>query len=178
MKDNAINVMKLNVLDAHDRLLEIKKKESITISQGAEDCLKKNPLSLALQEKSPYIYMFAHPRTEPDGNGKRMFWQPRLTKPKAQTNSYLFRAISKSDSIEICWLLPSEDTWGQNKKGNVAENELVEWSINMYKYKKKELEEPHPDDLPEARMKTIYHEVVSSIKTKKWQPKQGFLEAF
>jgi hypothetical protein len=171
MKDNAINVMKLNVLDSHDRLLELKKSEAQTLGQGAEDCLKKNPLSLALQEKSPYIYMFAHPRTEADGNTKKMFWQPRLTKPQAQTNSYLFRAISKSDSIEICWMLPSRETWGQHKKGNIAENELVEWSINMFLNKKKELEEPHPDDLPEAKMKMIYYEVLNSIKAKKWQPK-------
>ena len=76
--------MKINRLEAHDRLLHFKNDQNSTIQQGAEDCLKKNPLSLALQDHSPYIYIFAHPRTADDGVNKRLLWQPRLTKPKAQ----------------------------------------------------------------------------------------------
>ena len=98
--------MKVDRLETHDRLLHFKKDQALNIAQGAEDCLKRNPLSLAIQSRSPYVYLFAHPRTADDGFTKRMLWQPRLTRPKAQTNSYLFRAQSNSDVIEVCWLLP------------------------------------------------------------------------
>ena len=112
--------MKLNRLEPHDRLLHFKKDQEANIFQGAEDCLKKNPDSLFFQARSSYIYIFAHPRTADDGLNKRMLWQPRLWKPKAQTNSYLFRVKSKTDIIEICWIIPPRELWGQYDKGKVT----------------------------------------------------------
>jgi len=148
--------MKLNRLETHDRLQHFIKDQSNTIAQGADDCLKRNSLSLALQDRAPYVYMFAHPRTADDGVTKRMVWQPRLTKPRAQTNSYLFRAQSKSDIVQICWLLPPEEMWPQYQKGNMTEHESVVWSISQYVNNRKELDMPDPDDLSEERVKAIY----------------------
>lgn len=156
--------MKLNRLETHDRLEHFIKDQSINIAAGAEACLKKNRLSLALQERSPYIYLFAHPRTEDDGVTKKMFWQPRLTKPEAQTNSYLFRAQSKTDIVEVCWLLPPRVMWAQYRKGNVTEHEVVVWSISQYMNKKPELEKPDPNDLPDHVARDIYKQVIAEIR--------------
>lgn len=138
--------MKLNRLETHDRLQHFIQDQSQTIWQGAEDCLKKNPDSLRLQEKSHYIYLFAHPRTDDDGVTKRFLWQSRLSKPKPQTNSYLFRAKSKTDIIEICWLLPPQELWKQYQKGNVTHHPIVLWSIDQFINNRKKLEEADPDD--------------------------------
>jgi len=148
--------MKLNRLETHDRLEHFVEDQSINIAQGAADCLRKNPLSIALQEKSPYIYIFAHPRTADDGVTKKMYWQPRLTKPTPQTNSYLFRAKSNSDILEVCWLLPPSQMWDQYKKGNVTECEWVLWSIDQYMNNKKKMSQPEPDDLSDQICKNIY----------------------
>jgi hypothetical protein len=88
-------ILKVDRLETHDRLEFFINDQWQKITQGAEDCLFKNPDSLALQEQCPYIYIFAHPRTSDDGVNKRLLWQPRVTKPKAQTNSYLFREPRK-----------------------------------------------------------------------------------
>lgn len=174
--------MKLNRLEAHDRLLHLKQDQSLNIAQGAEDCLKKNPLSLALQEKSHYIYIFAHPRTADDGVNKRMYWQPRLSKPEAQENSYLFRAISKTDNLEICWLIPPKTMWKQYRKGNVTEHEIVIWSIDQFIKNKKNLEMSDPNDLPEEQakhiLKGVIHEKMEEIRIKKMYPSQAFSEGF
>lgn len=163
--------MKLNRLEAHDRLLHFKKDQDVNIFQGAEDCLKRNPLSLAIQEKSPYIYLFAHPRTADDGVTKVMYWQPRLSKPEAQTNSYLFRAQSKTDIIEVCWLIPPREMWPQYNIGNVTESELVMWSVNQFRFNQEELEKPHPEDMSEERGKVILqgiiNEHISTLKHRK-----------
>lgn len=148
--------MKIDRLETHDRYQHFIEDQSRGISQGCEDCLKKNPLSLKLQEYSPYVYLFAHPRTSDDGHSQRMIWQPRLCKPKAQTNSYLFRAQSKTDLIEICWLLPPREQWNQYKKGNITESDITNWSINLFKTKRAELEESHPEDLSDERIRYIY----------------------
>lgn len=155
--------MKLNRLETHDRLLHFKQDQALSISQGAEDCLKRNFLSLALQEKSPYVYLFAHPRTSDDGVTKRMIWQPRLTKPKAQTNSYLFRAQSKSDVLEVCWLIPPREMWGQYEKGKMFENEYVTWSIDQFTNNRETLEAPEKDDLPDHIIKKYYIDIASEI---------------
>ncbi len=147
--------MKLNRLETHDRLLHFKQDQSLNIAQGAEDCLKKNPLSLAIQTRCPYVYIFAHPRTSDDGISKRMLWQPRMTKPKSQTNSYLFRATSHTDNLEICWLLPPREMLKQYLKGQVCENEYVIWSYHQFDNKRKELELPHEQDFSDDQCKIV-----------------------
>jgi len=164
--------MKIQRLETHDRLLHLKKEQSLNIAQGAEDCLKKNSLSLAYQAYSPYIYLFAHPRTLGHDEKtalwmtgqfkdwgeipeKVMFWQPRLSKPEAQTNSYLFRALSNTDELEVCWLIPPQEMWPQYKKGNVTEHQIVNWSITMFQTNKKGLETPHSDDLNDQQAKNV-----------------------
>lgn len=169
--------MKLNRLETHDRLQYLVKEQSANIYQGAEDCLKKNPLSLAIQEKSPYLYIFAHPRTlgmderiKLWNTGKfktfdevpthKLSWQPRLSIPEVQTNSYLFRAKSKTDIIEVCWMLPPREMWRQYKLGNVTESNWVLWSIEQFKENKEHLKQPHPDDFPESISSKIMQQIV------------------
>lgn len=158
--------MKLNRLETHDRLLTFKKDQEANIFQGADDCLKRNPLSLSLQDYSPYVYLFAHPRTAEDGVTKVMYWQPRLTKPTPQTNSYLFRAKSHSDIIEVCWILPDEMMWSQYDKGKVTENELVLWCIDQYKNNRYNMGKPEPDDLPDEKIDMIYRQIKADTSSK------------
>ncbi len=155
--------MKINRLETHDRLQHLKKDQALNLSQGCEDCLKRNSLSLSLQHHSPYIYIFAHPRTSDDGVTKRMLWQARLSRPSAQTNSYLFRAQSHSDIVEVCWMIPPMEMWDQYRKGNITENETVLWSINQYMNNRTGLETSHPEDLPEERQRYIYRTIRQNI---------------
>lgn len=148
--------MKLNLLETHDRLLHFLADQSQTIWQGAEDCLKKNPDSLKYQEYMPYIYIFAHPRTDDDGVTKRMLWQPRVSRPKPQENSYLFRALSHTDLIETCWLIPPKDLWDQFKPEHLTHEPTIIWSIDLFKYNRKELQKPHPEDLSEKQIRQIF----------------------
>ena len=152
--------MKLNRLETHDRLLHFKKDQAQNIFQGCEECLKKNPLSLALQEKSTYIYIFAHPRTDDDGVTKKMFWQARLSKPEPQTNSYLFRAISNTDMVEVMWLLPPQEQWKQYNERNVTESNEVLWSIRQFTQNRERMSQPEPEDLPEELGRTILQKVI------------------
>jgi hypothetical protein len=165
--------MKVNILEAHDRKKHLIKDQSENIFRGAEDCLRKNSDSLFYQDRSPYVYIFAHPRTADDGVNKRMLWQPRLMKPEAQTNSYLFRAKSHSDLIEVCWLLPPQELWRQYKEGNMLENQDIICSIDNYIYNKKQLEARHSEDLPEERCKQILQELIRNKKFEKLVKQSG-----
>lgn len=152
--------MKLNRLETHDRLQYLQKDQWIVISKGAEDCLLRNPDSLEIQSVLPYVYLFAHPRLADDGINTRLLWQPRMSRPEPQTNSYCFRGISNTDKLEICWLLPPREMWGQYKKGNVTESDITAWSIHQFQHNFDKLNSPHPDDLShEAIRSRIQHAV-------------------
>jgi hypothetical protein len=166
--------MKITRLETHDRLEHFKQDQSQNISQGCDDCLKINPLSLALQEKSPYIYIFAHARTADDGVNKRVLWQPRLSKPTPQTNSCLFRVQSKTDISEVCWILPPEEMWSQYMKGKVTESNIVLWSIDQYVNHRHEMKQPCAGDLTKDQIYNIYRQIGREMDEEKRQKKQDF----
>ncbi len=161
-------IMKIDRLEAHDRYQYFIQDQSKQIFQGADECLRGNPDSLRLQEKSHYIYIFAHPRTADDGLNKRLLWQPRLVKPKAQCNSYLFRAQSNSDILEICWLLPPYELWDQYDKGKVCESNWAAWSIDQYKHNKAALEKPFEDDWTDEQAMNLFKQcLIEAIASKR-----------
>lgn len=145
--------MKIDRLETHDRLLHFKKEQEANLFTGIDDCVSRNKDCLSMQEYFPWVYIFAHPRTADDGVTRRMIYQPRLLKPKAQENSYLFRLISNTDNVEIIWLLPPSELWDQYEKGNITESEDVRVSIWNYKNRREQLEAPHKDDWNENRIR-------------------------
>ena len=159
--------MRVNRLEAHDRLEYFLKDQHDIIAQGAEDCLKKNPDSLKYQEKSHYVYIFAHPRTADNGVDKKLYWQPRLTKPEAQTNSYLFRAQSKTDIVEVCWMIPPSELWSQYQEGNVCESNWCAWSINQYLHHREDLEKSFEDDWTFEQAWNILKSILNESKNEK-----------
>lgn len=171
----AIPLFKTSRLEAHDRYEYLIKDQSEAVQQGAEDCLKKNSLSLAYQERSPYVYLYGHARTHEDGIRKRLIWEPRLTKPLPSSNSYLFRAISKSDVLEVCWVLPPVESWEQYKKGNIIDSEIVTWSIHQYIHNRDELGKPFAEDLPDHRCKEILLSIAREMDEAKQASSVDFL---
>lgn len=155
--------MKIERLETHDRLLHLQQDQSETLSQGALDCVQRNPLSLALQARAPYIYVFAHPRTHDDGVNKRMLWQPRLGKPKPQTNSYLWRVKSHTTDFELCWMIPPRELWEQYKEGNITQSELVTWSIDQFVNNREKLAEPFPEDFSQAQIRQILKDIAQEM---------------
>mgnify|MGYP001568648486 CR=1 FL=1 len=152
--------MKVDRLETHDRYKHFIQDQQHTIWKGADDCLKINSDSLKIQEKCHYVYLFAQPRTAEDGYKKRLLWQPRLLKPKAQTNSYLFRAQSNTDIIEICWLIPPREMWNQYDKGKVCESNWTSWSIWQFQNNRAELEKPFADDVTDEQAKNIFKKIL------------------
>lgn len=163
--------MKLNRLETHDRLVHFKKDQDLNVFLGAEECLKRNPDALKYQSHSSYIYIFAHPRTTEDGRNKRLLWQPRLIKPKPESNSYLFRAQSYTDLIEVCWLIPDERLWPQFDANKLTTDPTISWSIEQFKHNQMRLAQSHPEDLSIAQagqiLKTVLLESISEKNREK-----------
>jgi len=151
--------MKINILDAHDRY-QYFTKQSFSIAECCQDIINKQPFG-----NIPF-YIFAHARTEDDGVNKRLIWQPRLTKPKAQTNSMLFKVYPGSDEVKVLWMIPARELWGQYGKGLVTENKTVTESIDNFKNHRAKLEAKDPDDLQDYQIDDIYRQLSQQAKIK------------
>lgn len=151
--------MKINPLDAHDRY-EYLTKQSFDIAECCQDLINQRPFG-----KHPF-YIFAHTRTEEDGATKRLIWQPRLTKPKAQTNSMLFKAYPGTDLIKVIWMIPARELWGQYSKGKMTQNKTVSESIYDFQFNRNKLEEKEADDMTDEQACAVYTELSRNARTK------------
>lgn len=149
--------MKIDPLDAHDRLGEFQ-KQSLDISECCQDLIRKRPFG-----DHPF-YIFAHARTDDDGVTKRLIWQPRLTKPKAQTNSMLFKGYPGSDNVKVIWMIPAREMWGQYQKEMVTESDIVMQSIDDFEHNRARLEEKEEDDLSDEAIDSIYKSIGTQAK--------------
>lgn len=149
--------MKIDPLDAHDRLGEFQ-KQSLDISECCQDLIRKRPFG-----DHPF-YIFAHARTDDDGVTKRLIWQPRLTKPKAQTNSMLFKGYPGSDTVKIYWMIPDRHMWPQYEKGKLGESQIVIESIHSFEHDRATLEAPDVDDLNDEAIDSIYKSIGTQAK--------------
>ncbi len=170
-------MMKLNRLETHDRMLEFNKQWE-TINQGCLDCIRNVPNEIT----SPF-YVFAHARTvdrdeqvsmiyDNFGNphfktpSMRLIWSPRITKPQAQSNSYLFLAQKNTDTVRILWLIPAPELWQQYEPGKMTHNPDVWTSIVNYKHHKAKLNEPDADG-PTAYDVNRWRQVMAAIAREK-----------
>jgi hypothetical protein len=144
-------ILDINRHDAHDRLTYIKRNQSLTITEMIESIREKNPF-----DGLPF-YIFAHMRAADDGINKRLLWQPRLKKPKAELNSMLFKVHPyDKETVKIIWIIPDKHLWGQYEKGKLCDNQTVKESIHAYRTRREELEADEADDLSDARAKEVY----------------------
>jgi hypothetical protein len=151
--------MKIHRLETHDRY-QYFTKQNFSISECCQNIIDQRPF------EDHNFYIFAHARTHEDGVTKRLIWQPRLTKPKAQTNSMLFKAYPGTDNINIIWIIPQPELWGQYKKGNICGNQIIIESIDAFKYRRYELEKKEKDDLSDLEIEAIYKEIAKNAKYK------------
>lgn len=156
--------MKINRLDAHDRYKHLT-NQSFDIGECCQDLIDQKPFG-----DHPF-YIFAHTRTEEDGSTKRLIWQPRLTKPRAQTNSMLFKAYPGSDVLKVIWMIPARELWGQYDKHLLTANKTVSESIYDFQFHRNKLEEREDDDMTDEQIDQVYKEVSANAKRSKDMPK-------
>jgi hypothetical protein len=161
--------MKINRLDAHDRY-QFFINQPFDISSCCEDLIREKPFG------DHAFYIFSHPRTIgfdekfklfmsgkyaswEEVPEKTLIWQPRLTKPQAQTNSMLFKAYPGTDLIKIIWMIPPPEMWDMYAHDKLTANSIVSESIHDFKTAKEKLEEREPDDLSEEVIKEVYKRI-------------------
>ena len=155
--------MKINRLETHDRYKHFT-NQNFDIAECCQNLIDQRPFG-----DHPF-YIFAHTRTHEDGVTKRLIWQPRLTKPSAQSNSMLFKAYPGTDIVKVIWMIPDQHLWAQFSEGKVTENKTICDSIRLFVNEKHLLEEKEPDDLTDEQINAIYRQISVNAKPQKFQP--------
>lgn len=143
--------MKLDRLETHDRFVHFT-GQSFDIAQCCQHLIDQKPFG-----DHPF-YIFAHPRTDDNGIDKRLVWQPRLSKPYAQTNSMLFKAYPNSDVLKVIWILPTREMWEQYSHTKLCENKVIAESIYDFLINREKLEAPEEDDPSSQRIQELLFE--------------------
>lgn len=144
--------MDATILDAHDRLIRLRKLSG-SISKMCQRLIDEAPFG-----QSVPFYAFAHARTTDDGLGKRLIWQPRLTKPKAQENSMLFKLYpAEKDKVKVIWMIPQRELWRSYESGKLLESNMIRQSIRNFLIAPEGLEQPEKDDWSDEQIKDYYH---------------------
>lgn len=149
--------MKVDILDAHDRYQHFT-KQNFDIGTCCQDLIDKRPFG------DHSFYIFAHARTDEQPGVKRLIWQPRLTKPKAQTNSMLFKAYPGTDTVKVIWMIPARELWAEFEFGKLAQNITVVESICQFRNNREKLEAKEGDDLPDEAIDMIYRDISLGAK--------------
>jgi hypothetical protein len=186
--------MIINPLEAHDRLEKFKSK-SEDISQTCQDIINQRPFG-----NHPF-YIFSHKReiglderismfnqdltaalkdltykrrwnSMEEVPNARIIWQPRLTKPRAQTNSMLFKAYPGQDIIKVIWMIPPRELFSQYGKDKLTENPVVCESIYDFENNRAKLEAPEDDDLNDDQIDAVYKEIQTEARMKKVRQRQ------
>lgn len=155
-----MKILKLKRSDIHDRFNHFT-KQNFDIGECCQDLINKRPFG-----EQPF-YIFVHARTDDDGVTKRLIWQPRLTKPKAQTNSMLFKVYPGSDIIKVIWMIPMRELWDQYVKGLITENKTIYDYIQDFLFNRESLEAKEPDDLRDDQIDQIYKNLSQNAKAKR-----------
>lgn len=146
-------IISVDRLETHDRLLQFQ-KQGEDISSMCANVIAQRPFG------DHAFYIFAHARTSDDGYTKILIWQPRLTKPKSQTNSMLFKVHPLvPEQVKVIWMIPERSMWSQFKRGLVTESSVVEQSIHAFENDRANLDAPESDDLTDSQIDAIYKQI-------------------
>lgn len=161
-------------LETHDRLLDFQQKNKSSIDEQIASLIRQNPF-----DGLPF-YIYAHKRTLDEAERllhfqtgqytiennptHKIVWQPRLQKPKAQTNSMLFKVDpSAPDQVKVIWILPDREQFEAYKKGSMFQDPTILDSIEAFDNNRELLEHPEPDDPTDERAKNIYKKLYPNL---------------
>jgi hypothetical protein len=173
--------MKIDRLETHDRLVHLS-KQTFDIGKNCQNLIDQRPFGnhsfyifahkrqIALDERLgiynedlrnsivdiSYIRQYMSMETVPTD---RIIWQPRLTKPKAQTNSMLFKGYPGTDNVKVIWIIPDRCLWEQFEKGKMTESRTIWESIQAFTNHPERLEAKEDDDYSDEAIDKIYKEI-------------------
>lgn len=125
---------------------------------GYVKCIQDLILSKPFGDRKFYIFSFVK-RVHDSSGVKKMYHQPRLTRPEPIAGTTLMKVDPKCpDTAKIIWTLPNQENFGLYKYNKVFADPFVHECIDKFTKNPKQLMQPDPDDLTDDQIREIYKE--------------------
>lgn len=145
------NIM-LNKNEAQDSTYHWKENSEKDWVNNLQDLIQKKPFG----PHKFYVFMFVK-RVEDSSGIKKMYMQPRLTKPEPLPGTTLLHVDPKyPEEAKIIWTLPNENSFGLYQEGKMYADPFVHECIEKYTKCPRELMCPEEGDLREEQIREIY----------------------
>lgn len=142
----------MNITDAIESMHQWKDNSEKDWVDNLQDLINKKPFG----NHKFYVFMFLK-NVEGVLDVKKLYMQPRLTKPEPQPGTSLMKVNPLiSDTAIMCWTLPHQESFGLYGKGKVFGDPFVKQCIDDYLKNPKAMMRPDPDDLSERDILEIY----------------------
>lgn len=120
------------------------------------ECIQSLIASKPFEEHKFYIFSFVK-RVDDVAGIKKMYHQPRLTKPEPIPGSTLIRVDPKDpETALILWTLPNQENFNLYKYNKLFGDRFVDECVEKFKTNPMAMCEPEPDDLTEDQIRDIY----------------------
>lgn len=142
----------LRTLEVKGTVDDIKNKNKNSVEEFLNQILQSRPFG----NRKFYVLTFLK-NTPGDPHTKKLVYQPRLTKPKPNPNTSLYRLNPlRPDEVEVFWILPKIQAFGLYAKGKVHENEFIHECIQKYLNEYDSLCRKEADDISDSEIKELY----------------------
>ncbi len=131
-----------------------------------------------LIESKPFgnrrFYIFSFVKRMEDMSGvKKMYHQPRLTRPEPLPGTTLIKVDPRDPGeCTIVWTLPNRENFGLYKVGKMFSDPFVSECIDKFLNNPRELLYPDSDDLNDDQIREAYKEIKQNAKRRKGKDKK------
>lgn len=138
--------------DAQDSTVHWKENSEADWVATLQDLIAQKPFG----EHKFYVFMFVKRMDDLSGI-KKMYLQPRLTKPEPLPGTTLMQVDPRNpgDALLI-WTLPNENSFGLYQEGKMFEDEFVYNCVQKYLKNPRELMKKEEGELSEEQIREIY----------------------
>jgi len=130
-------------------------------------CIQSLITSKPFGDHKFYIYSFVK-RVNDNTGEKKMYHQPRLTRPEPLPGTSLLKVDPRSpDTAIIVWTLPNQENFGLYQRGKMFADEFVHECIQKFLNNPKEMCKPDSEDLNDNQIRDIYRGIKNRLKALK-----------
>lgn len=151
----------LPVMTVKDNVQYFKENSERDYVKCIQDLIKSKPFG------DHVFYIFSFVKRVDDAAGiKKMYHQPRLTKPEPVPGTTLMKVNPKyPEEARIIWTLPHEENFNLYKLGKAFSDPFVYECIETYLRDPTEFMLREPDDLTDEQIKEIYEGKAKKAKS-------------
>jgi hypothetical protein len=156
----------LDIANIWDNTLFWKENSEADYVRCIQDLITSQPFG----NRKFYIFSFVKRLDDMHGY-KKMYHQPRLTRPEPVPGTTLLKVDPRSpETATIIWTLPNQENFGLYSQGKAFGDPFVHECIEKYRKDPSQFMRKDPDDLSDNEIREIYRELRHNLTKKEKAP--------